>query len=56
MQMDMKGLDKPCDCGSLKLAGNCCRENEICPCGSGGKVSKCCVWPPIKPSKNPSKK
>ncbi len=41
--LDMKGLDQPCKCSSKKLAGNCCRKEEGCPCGSGEKVSKCCI-------------
>jgi len=41
--MDMKGLDKPCTCGSGKLAGECCKKDEKCPCGSGKKVSDCCI-------------
>ncbi len=43
MVLDMKGLDKPCECGSGKLAGNCCRKDEPCPCGSEKKVSECCM-------------
>ncbi len=43
MTLDMKDLDKPCKCGSGKLAGNCCRKDEQCPCGSGQVVSKCCL-------------
>lgn len=43
MVMDMKGLDKPCTCGSGKLAAECCRKDEKCPCGSGEKVSNCCL-------------
>ena len=41
--LDMKGLDKACDCKSGKVSGNCCRKNEKCPCGSEKKVSQCCL-------------
>ncbi|MES2470650.1 MAG: hypothetical protein V4526_00220 [Patescibacteria group bacterium] len=41
--LDMKGLDKACECGSTKPAGNCCKKDEKCPCGSGQKVSGCCL-------------
>ena len=40
--MDMKGLDKPCGCGSGKVAGKCCRKGETCPCGSAKPASECC--------------
>ncbi len=43
MTIDMKGLDKPCTCGSKKMAGACCRKNESCPCGSGNKAGECCT-------------
>ncbi len=43
MTLDMKGLDKKCECGLEKLAGNCCRNAEQCPCGSGDKVRECCL-------------
>jgi len=41
--MDMKELDVHCECGSKKLAGECCRKDEKCPCGSDKKVSTCCI-------------
>ena len=41
--IDTKGLNKPCACGSGKMAGNCCRKDEACFCGSGKKVSECCL-------------
>ncbi len=41
MTLDMKGLKDLCVCNTGKPAGNCCRANESCPCGSGEVVSKC---------------
>ncbi|MFA6601384.1 MAG: hypothetical protein WCT02_00775 [Candidatus Paceibacterota bacterium] len=43
MVIDMKGLDKACECKSGKIAGQCCKKDEKCPCGSGDKVSNCCL-------------
>ncbi len=47
MQLDMNGLDKPCTCEVGQqagvLAGNHCRKDETCPCGSGLKVCECCT-------------
>jgi hypothetical protein len=40
--MDTKGLNKPCECGSGKQAGSCCRKEEPCTCESGKKAGECC--------------
>jgi hypothetical protein len=42
VELDMKGLDKACVCGSDKKAGSCCRKDESCACGSGEKAGGCC--------------
>jgi hypothetical protein len=51
MQLDLKDLNKPCDCGSGKLAGYCCKKNEICPCGSEKKAGDCCFKEEVKAKK-----
>ncbi len=48
MEMDKKGLDKPCTCESGKPAGKCCRKDESCYCGSKDKVSECCMKEEVK--------
>ncbi len=42
MQLDLKGLNNECLCGSKKLAGFCCKKEEKCPCGSEKKAQDCC--------------
>ncbi len=54
MIMDAKGLDKPCVCGSGKVAGACCRKDEPCPCESGKKAIECCSKI-LKTATNPKK-
>lgn len=43
----------PCACGSGKMAGFCCKanevkeiENELCICGSGKALKDCCMKNP----------
>ena len=43
MILDLKGLNKPCECGSNTVAGNCCRKDETCPCGSLKAFKDCCI-------------
>jgi len=54
MIMDAKGLDKPCMCGSGKMAGVCCRKDELCSCESGKKAIECCSKV-LKATPNPKK-
>lgn len=53
--MDLKGLNKDCDCGSKKLAGYCCKKNEACPCGSGKNASVCCFKQEAMKKESPKK-
>jgi hypothetical protein len=52
MQLDLKGLNKECTCGSKKLAGFCCKKEEKCPCGSEKKAKDCCFKAPTETKAN----
>ncbi len=51
MQLDLKELNKECPCGSKKLAGYCCKKDQLCPCGSEKKASNCCFKEDTKSEK-----
>ncbi|MBU1018423.1 MAG: hypothetical protein ABII07_02150 [Patescibacteria group bacterium] len=35
-------LNQPCECGSNKKAGDCCKKGLPCSCGSGKPAAFCC--------------
>jgi len=43
--MTKEEFEKPCACGSGKMAGQCCSSGASCYCGSSKPVGQCCMAP-----------